>query len=446
MTEINFDGLVGPLHNYSGLAYGNIASISSKSQTSNPKLAALQGLEKMKFLADLGLIQAVLPPHERPHLPTLQALGFSGSPSEILQIVAKQNPEILEQCSSASVMWVANAATVIPSIDSVDGHTHFIPANLSAKFHRSIEAETTSRVLKAIFPNPVFFTHHDPLPAPITDEGAANHVRLCQIESGVGIHLFVYGKHLLRVDGLYPKIFPARQTAEASESIMRLAQLYPQRAHFIQQNPQAIDAGVFHNDVACVGHRNLLLYHEQAFLSPDQMIEDVKRKIEEVCAVHLIPIKVTADELSLKDAVKSYLFNSQIITRPSDGLMLLLAPDESRHNPSASKVIERLLEDKENPIEGVRYFDLTQSMRNGGGPACLRLRVVLNAEERKEMLPNVILNERLYGKLKNWIEKHYRDELKPRDIADPQLYQQNKVALDELTKILNLGSIYDFQR
>lgn len=446
MSKNNFDGLAGPLHNFAGLAYGNIASISSKKQSSNPKAAALQGLEKMKFLADLGLSQGVLPPHERPHLPTLEKLGFTGTAAEILQTAAKFNPEILEQCSSASPMWVANAATVIPSIDSVDGHTHFIPANLSAKFHRSIEAETTSRVLKAIFPNPVFFTHHDPLPGGLWDEGAANHTRLCQKEDGVGVHFFVFGKHAFKVDGLFPKIFPARQTEEASAAVARLAQLYPQRTYYAQQNPNAIDAGVFHNDVACVGHRNVLLYHEQAFLSSDNVLGALKQKLEEVCGAELIPLKVTEEEMDLKAAVKSYFFNSQIVTRPSDGQMLLIAPDECRHQPEAIKVISRLLEDKTNPIEAVRYFDLTESMRNGGGPACLRLRITLNPVEMKEMNGGVLLTERLYEKLKAWIEKNYRDSLTLKDIADPQLYQENKQALDELTKILKLGPIYDFQR
>lgn len=446
MSEINFDGLAGPLHNFAGLAYGNIASTSSKKQVSNPKAAALQGLEKMKFLSDLGIPQGVLPPHERPHLPTLAALGFTGTESEILQTVAKFNPELLEQCSSASAMWVANAATVIPSIDSVDNHVHFIPANLSAKFHRSIEAETTGRILKAIFPNPVFFTHHSPLPSFLSDEGAANHTRLCQKDDGVGVHLFVFGKHIFRVDGLFPKIFPARQTEEASAAVARLTQLYSQRGYFVQQNPQAIDAGVFHNDVACVGHHNLLLYHEQAFLSSSHVISDLNKKLEEICGVELIPLKVTEEEMDLQDAVKSYFFNSQIVTRPSNGQILLIAPDECRHIPAASGVISRLLEDRNNPIEAVRYFDLTESMRNGGGPACLRLRVTLNSVEMKEMQPGVLLNERLYEKLKVWIGKHYRDQLTPKDIADPQLYLQNKEALDELTKILKLNSIYDFQR
>ena len=49
--EFNFDGLVGPSHNYAGLSFGNVASFSNVKSASNPKQAALQGLAKMRALA-----------------------------------------------------------------------------------------------------------------------------------------------------------------------------------------------------------------------------------------------------------------------------------------------------------------------------------------------------------------------------------------------------------
>ena len=137
--EANFDGLVGPTHNYAGLSWGNVASKSNVSAVSNPKEAALQGLAKMKQLADRGYVQGVLPPHERPHLPTLRALGFSGNDADVLAQVLKKSPDLLAAVSSAAAMWTANAATVSPSADTRDRRVHFTPANLSAKFHRSIE-------------------------------------------------------------------------------------------------------------------------------------------------------------------------------------------------------------------------------------------------------------------------------------------------------------------
>jgi len=178
--EVNFDGLVGPTHNYSGLSYGTVASIGNQAAESNPLEAVLQGLQKMKTLSDMGLKQALLPPQERPDIATLRRLGFSGSEKEVLENAGKSSSAVLSAISSASCMWTANAATVSPSADTSDGKVHFTPANLISKFHRSIEPPTTSAGLRAIFKDPRYFVHHDPLPASpqFGDEGAANHTRL----------------------------------------------------------------------------------------------------------------------------------------------------------------------------------------------------------------------------------------------------------------------------
>ena len=179
MTEFNFDGIPGPTHNYSGLAQGNLASERNASQVANPREAALQGVAKMRALAARGLAQAVLPPHERPAMWALRALGFSGSDADVLAKVTRDAPVMLAACSSAAAMWVANAATVSPSSDTTDGRVHFTPANLASHFHRALEAPTTTAVLRAIFADPGRFAVHEPLlPTPQTgDEGAANHTR-----------------------------------------------------------------------------------------------------------------------------------------------------------------------------------------------------------------------------------------------------------------------------
>src|SRR5687767_14811340 len=154
--EVNFDGLVGLTHNYSGLSFGNVASASSMSDVSNPREAALQGLEKMEFMMALGLKQGVLPPHQRPDLTLLRRAGFHGTDKAVLEklVKARGDPsarELLSAASSASAMWTANAAMVAPSSDTADRRVHFTPANLISKIHRSIEAETTTRILRRIF-------------------------------------------------------------------------------------------------------------------------------------------------------------------------------------------------------------------------------------------------------------------------------------------------------
>lgn len=445
--EVNFDGIVGPTHNYSGLSWGNTASIKYKSQTSNPREAALQGLSKMKFMADMGIMQAVLPPHERPHLPSLKALGFQGSDAQIIQRAAMDSPDILYACYSSAAMWTANCATVSPSIDTIDKHLHLTPANLSSKFHRAIESQFTELILKKIFNDPIYFTHHPALPPGnyFADEGAANHNRFCKTYGEPGIQLFIFGRYAFKESALYPVNFPARQTYEASQAIARLHRLYPEKVIVAQQSPFAIDGGAFHNDVVAVANCNLLFFHEEAFVGTNALLEEIKRKVADQCDTEMQFMKVSEKQVPLSDAVNSYLFNSQIVSLP-DGKMAMIAPAECEEIESVQRYLKEALQSSENPIARIHYLNLRQSMQNGGGPACLRIRIVLNENEIHAMKKEVLLNDRLYEKLTTWVKKHYRDKLNRSDLQDPELMKESQTALHELTKILELGSIYSFQK
>jgi succinylarginine dihydrolase len=440
--EANFDGLVGPTHNYAGLSFGNEASFSNAAQTSNPKAAAKQGLQKAKSLADLGMVQGVLAPQERPDLYTLRRIGFSGSDTSVLQKAAQQAPALLNACCSASSMWTANAATVSPSADTRDGKVHFTPANLVDKLHRSIEPITTGHILQATFNNDRYFKHHQHLPehASFGDEGAANHTRLCSEYGHSGVELFVYGQSATHPNTPKPTKYPARQTLEASQAVARLHQLEEESCVFMQQNPDVIDQGVFHNDVISVGNQNVLFYHEQAFL-------DTETKFNEICLkmktdIHFV--KVSTEQVSIDDAVRSYLFNTQIITLPS-GEMAIIAPTNCQENPAVFAYLNELVT-LGTPIKQVRYFDVKQSMQNGGGPACLRLRVAMNEQEVAAVNQNTLMNDGLFTRLNTWVDRHYRDQLTVSDLADPQLIMESRTALDQLTQILKLGSVYQFQR
>ncbi|MFC3282876.1 N-succinylarginine dihydrolase [Litchfieldella rifensis] len=441
VREVNFDGLVGPTHNYSGLAHGNVASMSHEGLISNPKEGALQGLAKMKSLLDAGFAQGVLPPQQRPDLGALRALGFSGSNAEVLARAATEAPQILRAVCSASSMWTANAGTVTPSVDAPDGRVHFTPANLQSSFHRYLEPETTARVLAAIFHDQAHFAHHPVLPATpaFSDEGAANHTRLCAEHGETGVHLFVYGRQAFG-GTLEPKRFPARQTLEASQAVARQHGLNEGQTVFAQQHPEAIDAGVFHNDVIAVGNGPVLLYHQMAFLDEQQTLDELRRKM----ATPLIPVRVPVEAVSMEDAVSSYLFNSQLLSQP-DGSMTLVVPGECQENKAVWRTVQDLLLAGANPISEVLVKDVKQSMRNGGGPACLRLRVALSEAERSALSGRVLLDEALYGELTAWVERHYRDRLAPADLADPQLAEETLTALDELTRILRIGNVYPFQ-
>ncbi|WP_431222023.1 N-succinylarginine dihydrolase [Serratia sp. L9] len=442
--EVNFDGLVGLTHHYAGLSFGNEASTQHRNRQSNPKLAAKQGLLKMKALADMGFQQGVLPPQERPHIPMLRKLGFSGSDENVLAQAMRTSPRLLSALSSASSMWTANAATVSPSADSKDGKVHFTAANLNNKFHRAIEAETTSAVLRAIFNHQQYFTHHDALPqvALFGDEGAANHNRLGGDYAKRGVQVFVYGKQEFGGENA-PARYPARQTREASEAIARLHQLNEQQTVFLQQNPAVIDQGVFHNDVIAVSNQQVLFHHQQAFLHPQQGLDQLRRKMAQVEA-ELVAIEVPTLRVSVADAVATYLFNSQILTKP-DSKMMIVVPEESRQHQGVWQYLSEMVASG-GPIDEIKVFDLRESMRNGGGPACLRLRVAMNEPELRAVNPRVMMNDALFITLNEWVDRYYRDCLTQDDLADPQLLREGREALDALTSILGLGSVYPFQQ
>jgi succinylarginine dihydrolase len=441
--EANFDGLVGPTHNYAGLSFGNVASFSNASAVSDPKSAAKQGLKKAKALADMGMVQGMLAPQERPDLHTLRRIGFSGTDAEILNKAAKEAPALLRACCSASSMWTANAATVSPSADTRDGKLHFTPANLVDKLHRSIEPTTTGNILAATFNDPRYFSHHQHLPeqANFGDEGAANHTRLCGNYGDKGVELFVYGQEATSPAAPKPKKYPARQTIEASQAIARLHGLSEDNTVYISQNPDVIDQGVFHNDVIAVGNQNVLFYHQQAFLNTQNKLDEIQRKFGS-SDVHFI--EVPTSKVSIQDAVKTYLFNTQIITLPS-GEMTIIAPTNCQENPAVFAYLNELVT-LGTPITQVNYFDVKQSMQNGGGPACLRLRVAMNDMELAAVNQNTLMNEALFTRLNAWVDTHYRDRLSVDDLADPQLLIESRTALDELTQIMKLGSVYQFQK
>jgi succinylarginine dihydrolase len=155
-------------------------------------------------------------------------------------------------------------------------------------------------------------------------------------------------------------------------------------------------------------------------------------------------VLATEPELSAASAVQSYPFNSQLVTLPG-GSMAIVAPSESRESDACRSFLERAVAE-DNPVQAVHYVDVNGSMCNGGGPACLRLRVALSPSERAAIGARVFVDDALCDELGDWMTRRYRDRLSAEDLADPALLDETRSALDELTRILDLGSIYDFQR
>lgn len=439
LREVQFDGLVGPTHNYGGLSPGNVASTLHEGQVSNPRAAARQGLEKMRFVRGLGVAQAVLAPHDRPSLSALRRLGFTGSDEAILAAAGAGDGFYVRLCSSASAMWTANAATVAPSCDAADGRVHLTPANLQQMFHRAIEAATTTRVLRAIFADEARFVVHEPLPGggQLADEGAANHTRLDTSRGAA--HVFAWGRSAW---GAFagPRRYPARQTREASLALARLHRLDPAACFFPQQHPDGIDAGAFHTDVMAVGTGPFLMLHELAFADDARLVDDLRRRLGD----ELFVVRATSAELPVESAVAAYPFNSQVLALDG-GAMAIVAPEDAREDAHARAFLERVAASG-GPVKAVHFIDVRQSMHNGGGPACLRLRVPLTPDEQRALGARVVLDDALLHALRAWVDAHYRDRLLPADLADPALARESMRALDELTQLLALGSVYDFQR
>ena len=351
LTEINFDGIVGPSHNYAGLSLGNLASQRNAGEESQPRAAALQGVDKMRTNLALGLAQGVFVPAPRPNRAWLAELGTT---------IDQADATLAANALSASAMWAANAATVSPAPDTADGRCHLTVANLKTMAHRSHEWRSTLAQLQLAFAADAFAVH-GPVPPAFGDEGAANHMRLTASHGEPGAEVFVYG-----VSG---GAFPARQHLEASKAIARLHRLDPARTVFAEQSEEAIAAGAFHNDVVAVANERVLFAHEKAFADKAALIAGCEK---------LVPgfeyVEVSDADVPLADAVRSYLFNAQLVTAPG-GETVLVAPTECRETPAVWSWIERHIAGN-GPIRRVEIVDVRQSMANGGGPACLRLRVV----------------------------------------------------------------------
>ena len=435
--EINFDGLIGPTHNYAGLSQGNLASQKHLNKTSNPKAAALQGLDKMRLIMDQGIPQGFFLPHERPHLKTLRALGFSGTDEDIINRATKQNPLLLKNVYSASSMWAANAATFSPSIDSYDQNIHITPANLNTMFHRSIEHEFTKTQLELMFGGVAIV--HDPIEniSGYGDEGAANHLRVSEQHLKSGFQIFVYGSSAFEVhQGMI-----TRQAEEISKAVSIMHQLDPDRVLFLKQNEQAINAGSFHNDIVSLANEEVFIFHQEAFADRVELERVLHHLRDHVKG--FLPIEILSEDISLDDLVSSYLLNSQLITVKNNEMMMLL-PEEVQNHSNCMRWLEEIK--SSSPIKHIEFVDIRQSMMNGGGPACLRFKITVNNDEFNQINEKFLLTPKKLMDLRALVTKHYRDKLNPSDLQDNNLVQESYRFLDELTQLLDLGNVYDFQK
>ena len=413
LREINFDGIVGPTHNYAGLSLGNLASARNAGDVSKPRAAALQGIAKMRANLALGLAQGIFLPHPRPARTWLSRLGTS---------IEDADPVLAANAMSASSMCAENAATVSPSPDTADGRCHLSVANLRTMPHRSHEWPSTLAQLELAFRSTAFRVH-PPVPPAFGDEGAANHMRLCPAHDAAGIEVFVYG-----ISG---GAFPARQHLEASKAIARLHGLDPERTVFVQQSEEAIAAGAFHNDVVAVANERVLFAHELAFSDKTPLLAALEAQVP-----GFEYVEVPEADVPLSDAVRSYLFNAQLVTPPG-GEPTLILPTDAYEIASVRKWLEAHVAGN-GPIRRVEIVDVRQSMANGGGPACLRLRVTADPQT---IDPRFLVDEMKLDIMAHIIASYWPEEIHHEDLQHPELVAEVEGARAALLDSLGLAEL-----
>jgi succinylarginine dihydrolase len=440
LTEINIDGMIGPTHHYGGLGVGNLSSIEHRHHASNPRQAALEGLAKAKLVSDLGIPQFIWFPPCRPDRELLESLGFRGEFHEQIMAAFETAPDVLSAAFSSAFMWAANSATVTPAVDARDRRYHFTPANLISSLHRASEARYRMLDIANTFSDFDWHLVHEPLPGitVLRDEGAANHMRLSDPTGEIGFNVFVYGDDdSFRANPLRTQMpansnstrFFARHTRTASETIARRHRLDPETTFFLQQHPTAIASGVFHNDVIATSHEDVMIHHELAYWAAEAELDRLERVFAERAGRPLNRFVVSNEAMSLNDAVKSYFFNSQLLSPPSKQRererprMVLVCPKQCQTIASATRLIEQLVADPNNPIDDVMYVAIGQSMAGGGGPACLRLRVPTDNRTLLQLPTNAQLNVQLYDRLTALIEDHYPEHITLASFCDERFVE-----------------------
>ncbi len=426
IVEVQLDRIVGPLHHFGGLGVGNLASQSHAGHVSHPAAAAIEGLDKMRLVAGLGVPQWILPPQHRPAMRLLHSLGFSGSRRQIIASAYAMAPEIFSAACSSSAMWTANAATVSAAADTSDGRVKLSIANLSSSMHRAIEASETEGELRTILASlgeddAVDVYTALPRGVAFRDEGAANHMRLSASDNrdGVtrGLNLFVYG------DGApAPTHYLSRQSRLASEAIARRHGLDDKHTFYLKQHPRAIDAGAFHNDVVAMSHEDLLIHHENAFWEAGDTIRRIGRCFEQLTGQPLKRVAVPESILSLDEAISSYLFNSQLLTT-NDQKRVLVCPAQVRSHIAAMRLVESW-QARDGYFDEIHFVNVQESMAGGGGPACLRLRIPMQDQSIDRSVGRQWWTESIDAKLRDIIQSHYPERLELSDLVQAEIINQ----------------------
>ena len=175
-----------------------------------------------------------------------------------------------------------------------------------------------------------------------------------------------------------------------------------------------------------------MLIHERAWENQAATLHRIRARVPD-----LRVFQVSSRDLSLEQAVTSYLFNSQLL-ETSDG-WLLNAPIECADG-AARMVVDRL--ERDGFVDRVRFNDLRQSMDGGGGPACLRLRLPLTEDEFRLLPETLMMTEERVEKLRSWVKKWYPSILRIEDLADAGFARRARKCSQALVEVLGCDRRY----
>ena len=342
--------------------------------------------------------------------------------TESIQSIYDKGPKYLSTISSSSFMWMANSATVSPSVDHKDNKLHITPSNLALTPHRSLEINQTQFLFSELFNNTDQFRVHLPSPNYFRDEGAANHIRFAPSLESKGLHLMVYSCESEQIEKDVTDSFPGRQTKEASKFIIQQQGVSDSQVVFAKQNSDSVQQGIFHNDVISSGHLDLFITHELAFEDTNLVINDLQSKYYALHKENLNVVVIKESMLSIKECVLTYFFNMQIIS-PNSNDMELILPMECLGNQRIQTVLT-YIQEKEERIKDIHYVQLNESMKNGGGPACLRLRLQLTMPQWTVIPSKFKFNDKLYKDLIEIIQTNYPESFEIENQIETEFIQR----------------------
>ena len=90
------------------------------------------------------------------------------------------------------------------------------------------------------------------------------------------------------------------------------------------------------------------------------------------------------------------------------------------------------------PIRRVEIVDVRQSMANGGGPACLRLRVVADPAT---IDPRLLVDDARLDRMADVVRRHWPAEIANDDLQAPALVRDIEAARNALLKELDLSEL-----